>query len=241
MPFFGRATSGRHRSILGKTIIEPFYGVQNSYFREKTMSETIAQGPRINPDELRRAVQAEYETVATNPTRGFHFHTGRPLARLAGYRDEWLAGIPDLAIESFAGTGNPFAVGRLRPGERVVDVGSGSGMDSLIAARMVGPGGEVVGVDMTRAMLDKARSSAAKTQLTNVEFLEGLAEALPIPDAWADVVISNGVLNLVPTKAAALREMARTLKPGGRLQIADILVQRTVPPSAKDRIDLWTG
>lgn len=190
---------------------------------------------------LRAAIQSEYELVALEPERGFHFHTGRPLARLLGYADLWLVDIPESAIESFAGTGNPFSLGELKPGERVVDVGSGAGIDSLIAARMVGPAGQVIGVDMTPAMLAKARRAAAEAGVTNVEFREGYGEALPLPDGWADVVISNGVLNLMPDKSLALVEMARVLKPAGRLQIGDILVQKAVPESARRKIDLWTG
>ena len=191
--------------------------------------------------ELRRAILEEYTTVATEPGRGFHFHTGRPLARMLGYDDAWLDGIPEPTIASFAGTGNPFSLGPLAPGDRVVDVGSGAGMDTLIAARMVGPTGYVVGVDMTPAMLDKARRSAAEAGLANVEFCYGVAEELPVPDEWADVVISNGVLNLFPDKAAGLREMARVLKPGGRLQVGDILVEKPVSEGAKRNIDLWKG
>jgi ubiquinone/menaquinone biosynthesis C-methylase UbiE len=152
-----------------------------------------------------------------------------------------LEGIPEAAIESFAGTGNPFSLGQLKPGERAVDVGSGAGLDSLIAAKMVGQTGRVVGVDMTPAMLEKARRTATETQLDHVEFREGYAEALPVLDDWADVVISNGVLNLMPDKSLALQEMARVLKPTGRLQIGDILVQKAVPESAKRNIELWTG
>jgi SAM-dependent methyltransferase len=196
---------------------------------------------KIDLGSLRCAIQDEYELVALEPERGFHFHTGRPLARRLGYPEKWLVGIPELAIESFAGTGNPFSLGELQPGDYVVDVGSGAGIDSLIAARMVAPGGRVVGVDMTPAMIEKARRAAVMSGLDNVEFLMGYAEALPIEDGWADVVISNGVLNLVPDKPAALAEMARALKPGGRLQIGDILVQRAVPESARHKVDLWTG
>jgi ubiquinone/menaquinone biosynthesis C-methylase UbiE len=123
----------------------------------------------------------------------------------------------------------------------VVDVGCGAGIDSLIAARMVGPAGQVIGVDMTPAMLAKAQAAAAETQATNVEFRTGFGETLPVADGWADVVISNGVLNLIPDKSQALREMARVLKPQGRLQIGDILVQKPVPESDKRNIDLWTG
>ena len=190
---------------------------------------------------LREAIQAEYAEVAEHPDKGFHFHTGRSLARLLRYEDAWLAGIPETSIASFAGTGNPFGVGALRPGERVVDVGCGAGIDSLIAARMVGPQGRVIGVDMTPAMLAKARRAAAEGRFASVEFREGYGEALPVPDGWADVVISNGVLNLMPDKAAALREMARVLQPDGRLQLGDILVQKAVPEGAKRDIDLWTG
>lgn len=205
------------------------------------MSDRVIEDSGLNLEALRAAIREEYEAVALAPEQGFHFHTGRPLARLLDYRDAWLEGIPEAAIESFAGTGNPFSIDAIRPGERVVDVGCGAGLDSLIAARMVGPAGRVIGVDMTPAMLAKARRSAADGEFTNVEFLEGFAESLPVPDGWADVVISNGVLNLMPDKAAALSEMARVLKPGGRLQIGDILVRKAVPDSARRQIDLWTG
>jgi SAM-dependent methyltransferase len=197
--------------------------------------------PGLDVESLRLAIREEYATVATEPERGFHFHTGRRLARILGYEEEWLAGVPEPTIASFAGTGNPFSLGRLAPGERVVDVGCGAGIDSLIAARMVAPDGYVVGVDMTPAMLAKARASAGESGLGNVEFCHGFAEELPVPDEWADVVISNGVLNLVPDKAAGLREMARVLKPGGRLQLGDILVEKPVPDGAKKNIDLWKG
>jgi len=205
------------------------------------MSKQVSQVPQLDFEQLREAIRQEYAEVALKPEQGFHFHTGRPLARLLGYDDQWLEDIPERSIESFAGTGNPFSLGLLEPGERVVDVGSGAGIDSLIGARMVGSEGWVIGVDMTPAMLEKARRSAYEGGFTNVEFRQGLAESLPVLDSWADVVISNGVLNLTPDKDAALREMARVLKPGGRLQIGDILVQKPVPESAKRDIDLWTG
>jgi arsenite methyltransferase len=160
---------------------------------------------------------------------------------MLGYKEPWLEGIPETAIESFAGTGNPFSLGELRSGDHVVDVGSGAGIDSLIAAKMVGVEGKVIGVDMTPAMLQKARRAAAQAAVTNVDFRQGYGESLPLEDGWADVVISNGVLNLMPDKLAALKEMARVLKPGGRVQIGDILVQKPVPISAKNKIDLWTG
>lgn len=205
------------------------------------MTENVIQELGLNLEELRTAIQEEYAAVAETPEQGFHFHTGRPLAAILGYQDEWLEGVPESSIESFAGTGNPFSINELRPGQTVVDIGCGAGIDSLIAARMVGPSGSVIGVDMTPAMLTKARTSAAAAQITNIEFREGYGEALPVPDEWADVIISNGVLNLMPDKSVALKEMWRVLKPGGRLQIADILVQKAVPTSAKQKIDLWTG
>ena len=195
--------------------------------------------PNVDREVLREAIQEEYDVVACEPERGFHFHTGRPLAEILGYRAEWLDGLAEGPIESFAGTGNPFSLGVLAPGERVVDVGCGAGIDSLIAARMVGPDGGVIGVDMTESMLDKAK--AAAKDLDNVEFRIGFGEELPVPDGWADVVISNGVVNLMPDKHEALTEMARVLKPGGRIQIGDILVDRPVPENAKEKIELWTG
>jgi len=205
------------------------------------MSEDVREQPALDIWSLREAIREEYAEVASDPHKGFHFHTGRPLARMLEYSDEWLEGIPGPSIESFAGTGNPFSLGELRPGEKVVDLGSGAGIDSLIAAKMVGPEGRVIGVDMTPAMLEKARQAARQSGNTNVEFREGYAEELPVDDGWADVVISNGVLNLMPDKAGALEEMARVLGPEGRLQIGDILVQKAVPESAKRKIDLWTG
>jgi arsenite methyltransferase len=206
------------------------------------MSDVLReQEPALDVNILRQAIQEEYNEVASHPHKGFHFHTGRPLARMLEYQDEWLEGIPEFSIESFAGTGNPFSLGELSSGERVVDVGCGAGIDSLIAAKKVGTDGRVVGVDMTPSMLKKARQAADEAELKNVGFREGYAEALPVDDDWADVLISNGVLNLMPDKAAALEEMSRVLKPGARLQIGDILVQKAVPESAKRKIDLWTG
>ena len=195
----------------------------------------------LNVARLRRAVQDEYAAVATEPGKGFHFHTGRPLAALLGYDPAEVDPLPDVAVESFAGVGNPWLWGRLRPGECVVEVGSGAGLDAIIAARQVGPAGRVVGVDMTPAMIEKARANAARVGVTNAEFREGLAEALPLPDDFADVIISNGVLNLCPDKDAAYAELYRVLKPGGRLQLADITVTRAVPPDAREDIDLWSG
>jgi ubiquinone/menaquinone biosynthesis C-methylase UbiE len=160
---------------------------------------------------------------------------------MLGYLDSWLEHVPETSIESFAGTGNPFADGAIPRGARVVDVGSGGGIDSLIAAWMVGDEGRVIGVDMTPEMLAKARASAATIGASNVEFREAHAEALPVGHGWADVVISNGVVNLCPDKLQVFREIHRVLRPGGRLQIGDIRVEKPVSESAKRNIDLWKG
>jgi len=158
-----------------------------------------------------------------------------------GYREDWLEGIPERAIECFAGTGNPFSMGELQAGERVVDLGSGAGIDSLIAAKQVGNFGSVIGIDMTEEMVEKARGCAAETGWPQVEFRQGYLEQLPVEDGWADVVISNGVVNLCPDKAGVFGEILRVLKPGGRMQIGDIMVAKPVSAEAKRKIDLWTG
>jgi len=197
--------------------------------------------PKIPLDVLRLEIKKEYTHVALDPGKGYHFHTGRRLAALLGYDESLYAGLPESNIASFAGTGNPFSVGPIHPGEAVVDIGSGSGFDSLIASRLVGPSGQVIGFDMTPEMLKKARAGAMAMGATNVEFRDGLAESLPLPDGFADVVISNGVLNLTLDKTETLREWFRILKPGGRLQVGDILVERPVPADALEDISLWTG
>jgi arsenite methyltransferase len=195
----------------------------------------------INQDELRDAIREEYNAVALTPDMDFHFHTGRKLAKMLNYEDSWLNNVPETVIDSFAGTGNPFSLGEILPGEHVVDIACGAGIDSFIAAHKVGETGRVVGVDMTSAMIIKAREALAQTNLTNLGFYEGYSEDLPVDDGWADVVILNGALNLMPDKDAVLREAARVLKPNGRLQMADILVQRPVSLGSKKKIDLWTG
>ena len=204
------------------------------------MTQPIAV-PELDRESLRCEIRKEYAEVAQNPSRGFHFHTGRQLARLLGYDEAWLRNVPEPSIASFAGTGNPFAVGRIQAGEHVVDVGCGGGIDTLIAASMTGSLGRVIGVDMTPEMLARARASAAAIGAENVEFREGHAEELPVESGWVDVVISNGVVNLCPDKLQVFRELHRMLKPGGRVQIGDIIVQRAVPESAKRDIDLWKG
>lgn len=195
----------------------------------------------VDPSVLREQVREKYREVATDPAATFHFHTGRPLAARLGYPAAVVDALPDAAVESFAGVGNPFLLRTLEPGERVVDVGSGSGFDGIVAAGQVGPDGRVVGVDMTEEMLDKARRTAAHLGLAHLEFRSGLAEAMPVPDGWADVVISNGVINLCPDKAAVFAEIHRVLRPGGRLQFADIANGRPVPVEAMREVDLWTG
>ncbi len=194
----------------------------------------------VNIDALHLEVKLKYAEVALKPTNEFHFHTGRPLAQKLGYSEVVLDGLPDECVESFAGVGNPFSLGGIRPGETVVDVGSGAGFDSLVAGRMVGATGSVVGIDMTPEMLRKARTNAELMKASNVSFREGLAEKLPVSDEFADVVISNGIINLVPDKEAAVKELFRVLKPGGNLYLADIIVHKPVPDGAKENIDLWT-
>jgi len=197
--------------------------------------------PNISDTMLRDAIKKEYENVAVYPDKGYHFHTGREAANRIGYDKTLYDSVPDKNIASFAGTGNPFNLGPINPGEVVVDVGSGSGFDSLIASKMVGPKGRVIGIDMTHEMLNRARSGASEMGVSNVEFQEGHAENLPLPDGFADVIISNGVLNLTPDKKKTLSEWERVLKPGGRLYIGDILVEKSIPQSSLNDISLWTG
>lgn len=196
---------------------------------------------RIDREELRGMIQAKYEDVANDPDVGFHFHTGAPLARMLGYTEEEIASLPAENVASFAGTGNPFSMGTLRPGEHVLDVGCGAGFDTLLAARQVGPEGYVHAIDMTQAMLDKTAAGGRRLGLTNVAARLAHAEALPLPEESIDVVISNGVINLTPDKEAVMREIWRVLKPGGRAQIADIIVHRPLSQSDKDDIELWSG
>ena len=186
-------------------------------------------------------MRAKYREVASTPSATFHFHTGAPLAARLGYDPTIVEALPDRAVESFAGVGNPFSLRRPAAGERVVDVGSGAGFDSFVAAAHVGPAGAVIGVDMTQEMLDKARDTASALGYGNVEFREGLAESIPVEDGSIDAVISNGVINLCPDKRAVFDEIRRVLKPGGWLQFADIANGRPVPPEALRDIDLWTG
>lgn len=189
---------------------------------------------------LRSEIQKTYASVSQEPGRDFIFPTGRAWAEDLGYPAE-LANVPDSAVESFAGVANPWTMGRLVKDERVLDLGSGAGTDSLIAAQMVGPGGRVTGIDMTPQMLAKARAAAAEMNAANVEFVEADAERLPFVEESFDVVISNGVIDLIPDKDAVFSEIQRVLTPGGRIQIADVTIQNPVSEEGRRNIDLWTG
>ena len=201
----------------------------------------MAKQTPVDPVALREEVKAKYQEVAVDPYAEYHFHTGRPLAKRLGYDDAMVDPMPDAAVESFAGVGNPFSLRTLSPGEKVVDIGSGGGFDVFIAAQQVGPEGQVVGIDMTPEMLDKSRQTAQEMGLSNVEFRDGLIEEIPIEDGWADIVISNGVINLCADKELVFDEIRRVLKPGGRLQFADIANGAPVPEAAVKDIDLWTA
>ena len=194
----------------------------------------------VDAGALREEVKAKYRAVAVDPHGSYHFHTGRPLSRRLGYDEAVVDKLPDNAVEAFAGVGNPFSMGALKSGERVVDLGSGGGFDCFIAAEQVGPEGHVVGVDMTEEMLNRSRAAASAMGLRNVEFRQGVIEALPVEKAWADIVISNGVINLCADKRRVFAEVTRVLKPGGRLQFADIANGKPVPEAAIRNIDLWT-
>jgi arsenite methyltransferase len=201
----------------------------------------LNQPGNLNADHLRASVKEKYRDVALAPQAAYHFHTGRGLAKKLGYPGEVIDGMPDHAIESFAGVANPFSLRPLQPGEKVVDLGSGAGFDCFVAAQTVGPQGRVIGIDMTAEMLAKGRNSAEAMQLRNVEFREGLLESVPVDDEWADVLISNGVINLCADKQSAFQEIWRVLRPGGYLQFADIANGRPVPEAASRNIDLWTA
>jgi SAM-dependent methyltransferase len=194
----------------------------------------------IDVQVLKSEIKKTYASVSQEPEKDFIFPTGRPWAEDLGYPAE-LANVPDTAVGSFAGVANPWQLGRLAPGERVLDLGSGAGTDSLIAAQMVGPEGHVTGIDMTPQMLAKARSAAAAMGAENVDFVEGEAERLSFADRSFDVVISNGVIDLIPDKEAVFSELFRVLAPGGRMQIADVTIQRPVSEEGRRNIDLWTG
>jgi SAM-dependent methyltransferase len=189
---------------------------------------------------LKSEIKKTYASLSQEPTQDFVFPTGRAWAEDLGYPEE-LANVPESSAESFAGVANPFTLGRVEPGARVADLGCGAGTDTLVAAQMVGAMGRVTGIDMTPEMLDKARASAKELGLANVDFVEGEIERLPFEGESLDVVISNGVIDLVPDKDVVFAEIFRVLKPGGRMQIADVTIQNPVNEEGKREIDLWTG
>jgi arsenite methyltransferase len=201
----------------------------------------MAVGVDIDVEVLRCEIKKTYARVSQEPDEDFIFPTGRAWALDLGYPPELMARLPEAAAESFAGVANPFSLGPLEPGEVVLDVGSGAGTDSLVAAQMVAPEGRVTGIDMTPEMLAKARAAAAEMGATNVEFMEGDAEKLPFEDERFDVVISNGVIDLIPDKDAVFSEIHRVLRPGGRIQLADVTIQNPVSEEGRRKIDLWTG
>ena len=196
---------------------------------------------KVDAEALREQVKLKYRAVAIDPQGKFHFHTGRPLARRLGYDQAVVDSLPDAAVESFAGVGNPFSLRDLAEGEKVIDAGSGGGFDCFVAGALVGEQGKVIGLDMTEEMLAKSRDVAGQMELNHVEFHEGLLEEMPVEDGWADVVISNGVINLCSDKQKVLLEIHRVLRPGGYLQFADIANSKPVPQAAIDDINLWTS
>jgi len=205
------------------------------------MAVSLQEETVVDSAALREEVKSKYRDVALNPQGKFHFHTGRYLAQRLGYDTKFVDSLPDAAVESFAGVANPFALRKLAKGERVVDAGSRGGFDCFVAADQVGPSGKVIGVDMTDEMLAKSRSTTVAMGLINVEFRRGLLEDLPVDDGWADVVISNGVINLCADKKKVLSEVLRVLRPGGKFQFADIANGKPVPEAAIRNIDLWTA
>jgi SAM-dependent methyltransferase len=195
----------------------------------------------VDVDVLRDEIRKTYTDVSTDPQHEFIFPTGRSWAQALGYPEPELGRVPERSVESFAGVANHWTLGRVAPGEAVLDLGCGAGLDLLIAAQMSGAGGRVAGVDMTASMLDRARASAEELGLAGVELHESLIEDVPLEDGSVDVVISNGVIDLVPDKDAVFDEIDRVLAPGGRLQVADVIIHREVSEDARARIDLWTG
>jgi len=190
---------------------------------------------------LREEIRRTYTDVSDDQEQEFIFPTGRSWAQELGYPEPELERVPDSTVDSFAGVANHWTLGAIDPGAVVLDLGCGSGTDLLIAAQMTGPGGRAIGVDMTPAMLSRARENAREMGLENVEVQESLIESLPVDAASVDVVISNGVIDLVPDKDAVFAEIDRVLRPGGRLQVADVVIHKELSEDARARIDLWTG
>ncbi|HUT09546.1 MAG TPA: methyltransferase domain-containing protein [Thermoguttaceae bacterium] len=193
-----------------------------------------------SPDEIQKAVRQRFSRIADTPERESKFPVGLDSARTLGYGEDELAALPSSVTDSFCGVGNPLGLGELRPGERVLDLGSGAGLDCLLAARCVGPAGKVVGVDVTEAMVEKARDNARSLGVNNVEFLQADVANLPLDGGSIDVAISNGVLNLCVDKPAVISEVYRVLRPGGRLRMADILLHEEVTPEQVSRKGTWS-
>ncbi len=191
---------------------------------------------------LRSEIRTMYGRVAADPDGEFHFHRGPEYAASTlGYDRHELMLLPSIVTASFAGVGNPHAIAPIEPVAVVLDIGCGAGTDLLLAARRIGANGRAIGIDMTSDMRERAMAGAQSSGLRNVDIRDGDAKNLPAEDSTVDVVISNGVLNLVPDKTRAVRELARVLKRGGRVQIADIIIGEVLPDSALRDIDLWTG
>jgi arsenite methyltransferase len=195
----------------------------------------------VDVDVLRDEIKKTYTDVSTDADQDFIFPTGRTWAEDLAYPQPELSRVPEATVESFAGVANHWLLGSIEPGSVVLDLGCGAGTDLLIAAQMTGPDGRAIGIDMTTSMLERARVSAREMGLGNVELHESLIESLPLEDGSVDVVISNGVIDLVPDKDAVFDEIDRVLRPGGRLQVADVVIHTEVSEDARARIDLWTG
>jgi arsenite methyltransferase len=206
-----------------------------------SLDDMRASDAPIDVDVLREEIRKTYTAVSSDQESDFIFPTGRAWAQELGYPEPELSRVPDGSVESFAGVANHWLLGWIDPGAVVLDLGCGAGTDLLIAAQMTGPQGRVIGVDMTASMLSLARAGAVEMGLDNVELHEALIETVPLDDASVDVVMSNGVIDLVPDKDAVLDEIDRVLRPGGRLQLADVIIHHEVSEDARKRIDLWTG
>ena len=190
--------------------------------------------------QVRQGIKEKYDRVAAAGSGGcFQYPTGKDGMDLQGYPPEVIRDFPPEVLAAFCGVGNPFSLGPLNPGDAVLDIGCGAGVDSLVAARLVGEGGRVTGIDVTDAMIERARANQARLGLKHVRFQVGEAEALPFPDATFDAIISNGVFNLTFNKEKALQETHRVLKPGGRLMLADMVLVAALPPDQAGKVENW--
>jgi arsenite methyltransferase len=205
-----------------------------------TSTEPAAAAP-VDPHEVRERIREMYRDVARNPEGAYHFELGRAVALQVGYPEAWLDAAPPEAVASFAGVGHLLDLAELAPGERVLDLGSGSGTDAFIAAHLVGPTGAVIGVDITDAQLAKARALRDREGIGQLSFVEGDVEEPPAEPGTFDAVISNGVLNLVPDKPKAFRAIAAALRPGGRLALADIVSARPIKERTRRNSQLWAA